>query len=102
LDPNGELVNWGNAIDAVGRDLGFTTEQAYVTHSAFDLGGRPALFLTWAVFRDAKGKQHAVSLHSPPAIKAKWAIGEAKETLRLAAAYALKTVYGPVYLTPTK
>jgi hypothetical protein len=102
LDPNGELVNWGNAIDAVGRDAGFTTEEAYVTHTAFDLGGRPALYLTWAVFRDAKGKQHVVALHNPPAIKATWAIGEAKQRLGLATSYAPKAVYGPVILTPTK
>lgn len=101
LDPNGELVNWGNAIDAVSRDANFTAEQAYVTHTAFDLGGRPALYITWAVFRDANGKQHVVALHNPPAIKATWAIGAAKEQLRLAKAYDPQTVYGPVLLTPT-
>lgn len=100
LDPNGELVNWGNSIDAVGRDVGFTAEQAYVTHTAFDLGGRPALFLTWAVFRDAKGKEYAVALHSPPPIKATWAI--AGTPLRLATAYPPATVYGPVVITPTR
>jgi hypothetical protein len=100
LDPNGELVNWGNAIDAVGRKVGFVAEQAYVTHSAFDLGGKPALYTTWAVFRDSKGKQYAVTLHSPPPIKATWAI--AGQPLRMATVYDTKTVFGPVTVTPTK
>jgi hypothetical protein len=100
LDPNGELVNWGNAIDAVGRNVGFVAEQAYVTHSAFDLGGKPALYLTWAVFRDSKGKQYAVTLHSPPPIKATWAI--AGQPLRMASVYESTRVFGPVTVTPTK
>lgn len=101
LDPNGELVNWGNAIDAVGRDVGFVAEQAYVTHTAFDLGGRAALYLTWAVFRGTNGAQHVVALHNPPAIKATWAIGK-NVPLRLATVYDPATIYGPVLLTPTK
>ena len=99
LDPNGELVNWGNAIDAVGRDATFAADQAYVTHSAFDLGGRPALFVSWAVFRNsAKNQEYAVALHNPPALNVDWTI--AGKPLRLATAYAPATVYGPVVLTP--
>ena len=99
IDPNGELVNWGNAIDAVGRDLSFVADQAYVTHTAFDLGGRPALYLTWAVFRNsAKNQEYAVALHNPPALNVDWTI--AGKPLKLATAYAPATVYGPVVLTP--
>ena len=99
LDPSGELVNWGATIDAVSRDASFTAEQAYVTHTAFDLGGRPAVYLTWAVFRDASGKEYAVALHNPPPIKATWAIDG--KPLRLATVYPPATVFGPVLLTPT-
>lgn len=99
LDPNGELVNWGNAIDAVGRDAGFVADQAYVTHTAFDLGGRPALFVSWAVFRNSsKNQEYAVALHNPPALDVDWTIAD--KPLKLATAYAPATVYGPVVLTP--
>ena len=99
IDPNGELVNWGNAIDAVGRDANFVADQAYVTHTAFDLGGRPALYISWAVFRNsAKNQEYAVALHNPPALNVDWTI--AGKPLRLATAYAPATVYGPVVLTP--
>ena len=100
LDPNGELVNYGGAIDAVSHESSFTPVEAYVTTSAFDLGGRPAVYLSWAVFRDAKGKELAVALHSPPPIKATWAI--AGQPLRLGGVYESKTVFGPVTITPTK
>lgn len=100
LDPNGELLNWGNAIDSVSRVASFTAEQAYVTRSAFDLTGKPALFLSWAVFRDANGKQYAATLHSPPPIKATWAIAD--KPLRIGSVYDTKVIFGPVTLTPTK
>ncbi|HEY5539937.1 MAG TPA: hypothetical protein VIL41_00610 [Coriobacteriia bacterium] len=100
LDPNGELVNWGNSIDAVGRKAGFVAEQAFVTHTAFDLGGRAAVYLTWAVFRDAKGKELAVVLHNPPPIKATWAIAGG-QPLHIATVYEPGTAFGPVVLTPT-
>jgi hypothetical protein len=101
LDPNGELVNWSSAIDAIGRDTTFTSTSAGVVHTAFDLAGKPALYLSWAVFRDAKGRQQAVTLHNPPPIKATWAIGN-DQPLQLGRLYDLKTIVGPVTITVTK
>ena len=101
LDPNGELVNWSVAIDAIGRDAGFVSTSASVVHTAFDLGGKPALYLSWAVFRDAKGRMQAVALHSPPRIKATWAIGD-RLPLQLGRTYDMKTIAGPVTITVTK
>jgi len=98
LDPNGELVNWSVAIDAIGRDTSFTSTSAGVVHTAFDLAGKPALYLSWVVFRDAKGRQQAVALHNPPPIKATWAIGEG-QPLSLGHIYDLKTIVGPVTIT---
>ena len=101
LDPNGELVNWSGAIDAIGRKVGFVSTAAGVVHTAFDLGGRPAVYLTWAVFSDAKGQRQVVALHSPPPITATWAIG-ANEPLQLGRIYDFKTIVGPVTITATR
>ena len=100
LDPNGELLNWGNSIDAVGRKVGFVAERAYITRTVFDLEGKPALYATWAVFVDANYKAYATALHGPPPIKATWTI--AGQPLKLATVYETSAVFGPVTLTMTR
>jgi hypothetical protein len=101
LDPNGELVNWSGAIDAIGRKTDFTSTSASVVHATFDLGGKPALYLSWAVFRDSKGRRQIVALHSPPQIKATWTVGN-NEPLQLGRVYDFATITSPVTITATR
>jgi hypothetical protein len=98
LDSQGELVNWSTALDAVSRQKGFTPVDAYVVRTVYDLGGRPALYVSWAVFSDGGGREFAATLHAPPRISATWKLGG--QPFGLGIAYPATALFGPITVTP--
>jgi hypothetical protein len=99
LDSQGELVNWSTALDVVSKIKGFTPVSAYIVRTVYDLGGRPALYVSWAVFSDGGGHEYAATLHAPPQINATWKLGG--KQFGLGIAYPATAIYGPITATPT-
>jgi hypothetical protein len=100
LDPSGELVNWQSSIEAVARKIGFDAEKAYIVRTVYDLGGRPALYVSWGVFENARGEEVVTTLHAPPPIKATWKVGD--QPLKPGVVYPAKTIFEPITLTLVK
>jgi len=100
LDSRGEMLNWPKTIGALSREVGFVATRAAVTHTAFGAEGKRAVYLTWAVFPDARGQIVAAALRDLPPNGETWKL--AGDPLHSGAIYPLASIFTTVSATPSR
>ena len=98
MDSRGELLNWPKTISALNRKAGFVATHGAITHTAFAVQGKRALYLTWAVFPDARGQVVAAALRDLPPTGDAWKL--AGDSLHSGAIYPLASIFSTVTATP--
>jgi hypothetical protein len=99
LDPRGELYNWPSVIDALGRSVGFVATSAVVTHGAYLTDAKRVLYLSWAIFRDAGGREVAIALRDMPLTGDTWTLGG--QPLGATKVFPSRSIFETVTATPS-